>query len=250
MSWSISMTGAPRIRSYEEARRFFDSVEPFKDSNERPLCGRRMPHKAICERPLGALAFKLYRTDMITYYPDGDIAVNCYSSNSSHDFIWHFLPQGMGTASGRNRMFYTTGGKNYTSSRTLNFSPKATNTWELANPEDAKTFTKDVLDRKKAYAARKFVKPFQDWAAMFLRLKGGWPEVKGEDLYAENRIRTAVREGQPLDPGSYLPLLASLRQRVRWAGKKTIWEDLKEIVYDAFDAKKTVRLPLGTLPSR
>ena len=104
MSWSNNCHKLPRIADYAAAeKRFNDTAQPrasFWGAFQRPLDGARAHHKRIQFDPSNqAYELVLYRTPLVTYYPDGTITVSPYSSKMSRDFLYATLPLGLSVTS-------------------------------------------------------------------------------------------------------------------------------------------------------
>ena len=182
----LNMSGAPDVRCYADALKAWETSKPWKythrtpewrrrPDNERPICQslRRHEHKSIINRG-GAIAFRLYDTDVITYYPDDSIEIDPYNSTATDDFAGSFFPDGVraqmncgaivvgGWQTGRYYRAY----KPMHLKRTDGEYP-----WEVIDPQP---WEKKVIDRAelRSFCARWGYNTFRDAAPGFFALHG------------------------------------------------------------------------------
>ena len=93
-----SITDLPMLKTYEQALAHYESIVPIRGSdNVRPICrttnGRRKKQYQIDKYPDGTVACRLYNTDVLLFYPDGEIAFNNgnYPSTTTHSFATNIL---------------------------------------------------------------------------------------------------------------------------------------------------------------
>jgi hypothetical protein len=85
----------PNINSYNEAKSEYHSIKPLRGhDNLRPLCRRSKDSKAFIRMAGDDVIIKLYRTDIITYKPDGAIHLNSggYASTTTAQAISDMSP--------------------------------------------------------------------------------------------------------------------------------------------------------------
>lgn len=84
----------PAIRSYDDAFRVWDGIKPWRGEAERPLDAshRRRRMLGIRQEDDGTIALRLYRTDVVSYHPDGSITIRTYRSISTNGFIHRLSP--------------------------------------------------------------------------------------------------------------------------------------------------------------
>ena len=104
MSWSNNCHKLPRIADYAAAKkRFDDTAQPrasFWNAFQRPLDGAKARHKRIQLDPSNqAYELVLYRTPLVTYYPDDTVAVRPDDRKMSRDFLYATLPLGLSVMS-------------------------------------------------------------------------------------------------------------------------------------------------------
>lgn len=108
MAFSCSTSGFPKIRSYESARKHFDSVTPWRswrfnpDGDERPIGDRTVKHndgrqynKAMRELADGSIAFRLFDTDCVVWHPNGELTITGYATMSTTAFVNSLTPGGI-----------------------------------------------------------------------------------------------------------------------------------------------------------
>jgi hypothetical protein len=226
--------------SHAAAAAYFAKTTPFKDSQNRPLENKRMSHKALVKHADSSFSARLYRTDMVTFYKDGNVGVQFDGRQSSVKFSDCFVPKGMHIKSS-DGMVLVVDGNTYRSNTELIFEPDQ-ESWKLLNPQHADLFTKKVVDRKKAAAARKLLKPFLEWATTYLRLKPSGPDADS----AFNDVRDIMRDcGDEIHAGLFPIMLAWwVKYKHSYNGKslKTVVLDL---AYQARYVVDVVTLPLG-----
>lgn len=74
--------GVPRVKSYSDAQRAIDSKMQSKVAS-------------IYERSDGAIAFRLYQTDVVVWFPDDSVEVDNYGTPTTSGFAKRFLPDGI-----------------------------------------------------------------------------------------------------------------------------------------------------------
>ena len=79
--YGISTKGLPRIHNYAEAERLFHTIKPVRGKPHiRPLGYRRKQHMRICNGTRDGknyYAALLYSTEVIRWFEDGTITLNC-----------------------------------------------------------------------------------------------------------------------------------------------------------------------------
>ena len=81
----------PRLLDYAEAVAHEASIKPIRNRSPeiKPIGDRRNQHKIIRKNPDGSIACRLYRTDVVTFHPDGRIEVRWggYVTQTTRSFI-------------------------------------------------------------------------------------------------------------------------------------------------------------------
>ncbi len=92
-----SYTDIPALRTYARALEHHDLIKPIRGTNLRPIIaspnGRRRKHMQIIKQRDGSVACRLYDTDVLTYYPDGEIHFTNggYATTMTHQFATALL---------------------------------------------------------------------------------------------------------------------------------------------------------------
>jgi len=88
----------PALNTYEKALAHYESIKPIRGKDWlRPIIdspnGRRRKHMQIIKQRDGSVACRLYDTNVLTYYPDGEIHFTNggYATNSTHQFATAIL---------------------------------------------------------------------------------------------------------------------------------------------------------------
>jgi hypothetical protein len=85
----------PRIESYDEAKRVYENTKPIRGNPAfRPLDRRSKYAKGSIKQVGDTYVIQLYSTDIVTYYPNGDVLLNTgnYSTISTADAIEQVSP--------------------------------------------------------------------------------------------------------------------------------------------------------------
>lgn len=158
MSWCITTRDIPSAHTYEVALRVFDESVPFNKDEplERALSTKRMKHKVVrMLRGTEAVAFRLYQTDLVTYWPDGTTKMCSHDTVSSREFLYRVVPANVAVRSITSSTWFEIDGKYYRGDITV--SP----TGEITGAD--KPGWEAVGDRKKMAAARARIKDFTHW---------------------------------------------------------------------------------------
>ena len=93
-----SYTDIPTLRTHEDALEHYESIKPIRGKDWlRPIIaspnGRRRKHMQIIKHRNNTIACRLYDTDVLTYYPDGEIHFTNggYATTSTHQFATAIL---------------------------------------------------------------------------------------------------------------------------------------------------------------
>jgi len=185
MSWSNNCYKLPRIADYAAAeKRFNDTAQPRESlwkAFQRPLDGAKAHHKRIQFDPSNqAYELVLYRTPLVTYYPDGTVAVRPDSRKMSRDFLYATLPLGLSVMSHADRTMviaHTLEGQAWYSVAVgaLHFKHCGDHLWRITSPTDPRIRERMCL--KRAALVRKATKPFLDWVQT-TRVLCGEPSIK------------------------------------------------------------------------
>jgi hypothetical protein len=106
--WNLLFTGRTEIKmrvrcdsmhslqSYADAKYEWETTDPWRGdtSGEKPLDDRRKHHMTIRIGDAGEVRCKLYRTDVVVYWPNGEIELCPYNTGSTNEFANTLLPNG------------------------------------------------------------------------------------------------------------------------------------------------------------
>jgi hypothetical protein len=147
----------PRIESYDEAKRVYENTKPIRGNPAfRPLDRRSKDAKGSIKQVGDNYVLQLYSTDIVTYYPNGDVLLNTgnYRTISTADAIGQVSPFSCWTSKGRvcvcNR--YNKQGS-FLVQPTLLFKRDAEGIYRPENPPIAVVYKKRV-NKDKAELAR------------------------------------------------------------------------------------------------
>lgn len=184
--FSISTDDLTTVRSFDQAAGHYGKTRPFKDSEDRPLAGRRKKHMFLRKECDGSYSCVLYRTVMARYFQDGTVWVSTHDSISSWKFLNYVVPEGLSCTSvgGCTTLvvphqttfwYYRARGSSVLKLKRIHTF------WVLLNPEDCLPFTKTSVDPERARVIREYAKPYREWAKVVARL-GGQPKPYGRSL--------------------------------------------------------------------
>lgn len=84
------------LNSYADALNYYNAMEPWRgetaDGAERPLRNRRRRSTGVRKLDDGSIAFRLHRTDVVTFHPDNTIVLRIYESMTTAQFITAHCP--------------------------------------------------------------------------------------------------------------------------------------------------------------
>lgn len=234
--WTISTHNMPWIKSHAEAEEYFKSRSPWpQHSNWRPLDNKRTVHKRlVLNEVTQTYQCVLYEHALVTYHPNGKVALECYNSVSSCAFAHRVSPEGMSVISHRNYMYWKVGDQYFRTDRRMTFQ-KEDNGWVYL--DGAATDTKLVVDRKKAADVRKILKPLLDWLTVHERITGQKVYDRTNYSYTDAAMNEYLN-----NPSSdlFIDVITHVGGR----------DKIIESAYKLRDAIKTEQVPLGTLPPR
>lgn len=242
MPWSNNYYKLPCIADYAAAKkRFDDTAQPravFWSTFQRPLDGAKAHHKRIQFDPSNqAYELVLYRTPLVTYYPDGTIAVRPDSRKMSRDFLYATLPLGLSVMSHADKTMViarTLEGPAWYSVAVgaLHFKHCGDYLWRITSPADQRIRERMCL--KRAALVRKATKPFLDWVQT-TRALCGEPSTK---LSAVPEYPDGLDAFQ--DTELWPRLAAGVLDRAAWM----------QGAYDAFGARTEVAISDHEPPRR
>lgn len=195
----ISTDGIPTLNTFAEAQRYFDSIKPWRGSNNeesRPLTGRRDKHKMIVRRNNGDIACRLYNTDVVVYHRDGDISIKRYDTHSTVEFANRLLPWELRTTMHLGQMWvcmdtlqpglilaslerktrhYLREGLEPLRFRRIMRHNAPQMAYECVNPHAHMPAQRRMLDKERTKQVRGQLKAFEQWAKAVLGFNEGRP---------------------------------------------------------------------------
>ena len=242
MSWSNNCYKLPCIADYAAAKKRFDgTAQPravFWSTFQRPLDGAKAHHKRIQFDPSDqAYELVLYRTPLVTYYPDGTVAVRPDSRKMSRDFLYATLPLGLSVMSHADQTMviaHTLEGQAWYSVvvGALHFKHCGDHLWRITSPTDQRVRERMCL--KRAALVRKATKPFLDWVQT-TRVLCGEPSTKASAFPKYPDSLDAFQ-----DTELWPRLAAGVSDRAAWIRG----------AYDAFGARTEVAISNHEPPRR
>jgi hypothetical protein len=243
MSWSISTRDMARIRSFEDAKKHWESQPAWKNELTcwRPLSKPRETHKRIVRQNDGhSYACFLYDTALVTYFADGSVALRTHDTHSSVLFANCVNPSGCSAFSHRGRMFWqvrTDEGTRFymEGDQALILVPTEKGNWRLTT--QPAELIQWVYDRKKGAEVQKMLRPYADWYKLTTRLGGlSHPATRYRLLAGSGRVILA-RE-LATSPESFPTLAQDYGSP----------EQLRAVFYEATGARYKAPLPHDSLP--
>jgi hypothetical protein len=186
------------INFYESYKNLYDSIKPIRgrDVDVRPLGQRRRDWETI-EKRGDNYACKLYDTDVVTYYPDGSVGLvaGVWATPLTAEFMHTNSP------------FYAykkykklwirvqapDGDKHYPIPEEGELLMRRTGEIDgipAYEPSEPIVIQQRVVDRAKAKEAREKIKPFLEWAKMFMKLSDGWVMNETREQFC-SKVETA-----------------------------------------------------------
>lgn len=180
----------PRLLDYAEAVAHEAAIKPIRNRRPetKPIGDRRNQHKTIRKNPDGSIACRLYRTDVVTFHPDGRIEVcwGGYVTQTTSSFIASIL--GTHITLQHTRAWITAQHNNGNTTTTGNYAmhPTAPNIlrrkdlvdktrpWISPAPlhfENPMPVTTHRVNRAGASRARKQYKAFKDYIVQTMRIR-------------------------------------------------------------------------------
>lgn len=163
----------PSCSDYESAVRVWENAFAHdRFEGYRGLKDIRDISKRVRMYPNGTVAFKYRATDVVIWRPNS-LTVNCYDTPSTVVFANQFLPSGVYASTCRGQM--------WVNDKSGIYQPHdgglllyRDGEWKV-NTSTAARFDRYILDRKKAAAIRRIMKPFNEWRESMDRLLGRGP---------------------------------------------------------------------------
>ena len=164
---------------HQDYKNLHDSIKPIRGRacETRPIGERRRDWEVI-EMDGQVVACVLYQTQVVRYYPDGRIGVQCggWQTPSTADFIHAHSPWQCFKRNNKLWVMVPNSENKYMhypipKEGELIFQPTEHGRWE---PASEVVIQKQVVNREKAKEARAPYQPFLQWAKTFMKLSDGW----------------------------------------------------------------------------
>lgn len=170
---SMNNSGITQLTSYEQARKHYEAVVPIRghgsNAGTKPLGMRNKPQFQIVMDTSDAVSCRLYKTDVITFRPDGFIRfrIDRYTTSTTANFI----AQVLGTPCSKfdNRLILSVDGGVYTVNEMLVLRSEggAYKVWRC-EPDVVHT-----IDRKAMNAVRKEMGEFINYVSGVMKMQEG-----------------------------------------------------------------------------
>lgn len=203
--WTIQTHNMPKLRSFAGAEAFWNGSPLWKNRDEayRPLDSRRMKHKCLVKNRRGGYECTLFRTPLVTYYPDS-VELIIDSRRSSTAFIRCVAPRGIDLVNTRGQLFWRVntpeGRCFYTGSQIMVFSAQGEGLWKPENPPDP--VEERVYNPKLGAQTRKLLKPYTLWYETTKRLGIRFPNT----FRRVNHSALKVLLDEPTNSSNFLAL--------------------------------------------
>jgi len=215
---------------YEQYKNLHDSIIPIRGRavEARPIGERRRDWELI-EMDKDVVACRLHNTQVVRYYPDGRIGLQCdgWQTPSTADFIHTHSPWQCFKRNNKLWVMVPSKAENSLIEKYLHypipkegeliFQPTEHGQWE---PVSEVVVQKRVVNREKAKDARAPYQPFLQWAKTFMQLSDGWimhdtrkaviPMVDGYFVYREFSEPVMLNMAKSGDDTQYLGALCAV----------------------------------------
>ena len=170
---SMNNSGITQLTNYEQARKHYEAVVPIRgygsNAGTKPLGMRNKPQFQIVMDTSDAVSCRLYKTDVITFRPDGFIRFRTDRYNTSTTA--NFIAQVLGTPCSKfdNRLILAVNGGAYTVNEMLVLRSEggAYKVWRC-EPDVVHT-----IDRKAMNAVRKEMGEFINYVSGVMKMQEG-----------------------------------------------------------------------------
>jgi hypothetical protein len=175
-----------RLVGYSYYKNLYETVKPIRGRAEKvkPIGQRRRDWETIehrVENGQDVYIARLYNTDVVQYYPDGGVKLvpDTWFTPLTAEFMHTHSP--FYCYKKYNKLWVRLQGNNEDKhfpipNEGLMLMPSDSNTngGYMYLPSEPVIMKQKVVDRDKAKEVRAPVKPFLDWAKMFMKLSDGW----------------------------------------------------------------------------
>lgn len=176
--WGSSSSKSRTLHDHTDALAEFQRIKPWRGepNSPRPLGRRRDRNYSIYVTREGAVACRLYSTDIVTYWPGNGIELTPHSTRTTSEFANDLLPPGIDAHFTHQLgcVIELNGRDCYKIDRTVMLVRKDYG-WEISPDTPTCKFERYRLDNEKATAAKRLY-PYADLCAfvpVYLGLTGG-----------------------------------------------------------------------------
>ena len=248
------------LGSHADAKYDWETTEPWRgrDANERPLDGRRKGHMTIRIGNADQVICKLYRTDLVTYWPNGEIELVAYNTGSSNEFTNRLMPQGIRVDFNKGMVILNTLGwwENDKNTRVYQCNDRikirkteVENLWVLAEGQKIELWKKPTVNRAKAKAAlaKYDFARLQAWVTGYDAMRGG--KTNEGDSPQQYLSRWNLLEFMQAGPAEWMGYAWRDRVLAGWGrdrGETTISpqiEHIRMMIYQIEDVVENVEVP-------
>lgn len=178
----------------------FERIKPIRGRSQdlRPIDNRRKQYQIIRKDAVdGAICARLHNTDVVRYYPDGTVGIQCngWITPTTCDFMHRWSPAGCGAIRRKNRLWVRI--RHVVSKPCiwapvplfgeLKLAPTGTGgTWEVVSGAPQVSIL--TRNRKAVQEARAPAKPFLKWVKSILAISDGMLRISAEPVYRTPRL--------------------------------------------------------------
>ena len=194
---SLHRAGIPRIQSYARALKRYNDIAPIAgkglNAGIRPLGARNRPWLLIDKGSDDQIVCTLYRTDVVTFHPDGLVKINSggYNTRTTCSFIQEVL--GVATRIMDNKIIVSLSGRQYTLDGELLL--RYTEGWEVLNPTVSYVHT---INRKVINKARKELEPFMQYLRGSVKLRDEFVYLEERDTLKDSLFEMGINADSPV----------------------------------------------------
>lgn len=236
MAWGMNTWDIPRVQNFAAAAKIWADAKPWRNQHEswRQLEARRAYHKRVVKLSDDeGYQLVLHQTPLVTYYTNGNLALQTYDSVSTIDFAHKVRPTGFEVESVQGIMYWgvpTEDGMKYVRPKhtTLHLALVRPDVYQISSyvVEDFEW----KLDLKRAAAVRKKLSRYDRWQKLTSRLTNTSylsRHIQRRELYH----LLAEPDNTALFPALGMPITDFLRD-----------------AYEIEGARYKVPVPMGQLP--
>ena len=167
-------SGIRRLGDYKTALEWYDNSPPIRgkgvNAGLRPLGHRNKMHFQIHKLSDGSIACRCWKTDVVTFHPDGVVSIKSedWVSQTTAHFIRDVL--GLGASVADNDIVIPIGSGKYRLKDGLKMKRSGTGGWMVLDAAPHEVYR---IDRKRMSELRKQVEPFRAFMVGVVKLREG-----------------------------------------------------------------------------